>query len=144
MKTNCNFFALDFNIVAPEGAAVGRTPYCKHRDKIKDALLWILDRFVRKQSKTNTRERGGAFWAHCWDRSSPWRRPGRPAPIVGKVTIWREIQRDGTDVVVESSSQRTAAGSRGARALCSGEREAIGHKARNHVIALAAVREGQS
>jgi len=69
---------------------------------------------------------------------------GKLVQIGAKANIWREIQQDGVGLVVEDEVEAIGAGSRGMRALCSAEREAIGRKARNYVIALAAVRKGHS
>ena len=53
---------------------------------------------------------------------------GEPAPIGDKVTIRRDIDRVGAGAVVDEEVETIAAGSRGMRALCSGERDAIGRE----------------
>ena len=58
---------------------------------------------------------------------------GEPAPIGDKVASWRDIDRVGAGVVVDGAVETIAAGSRGMRALCSGERE--GHWARGEKLA---------
>ena len=53
---------------------------------------------------------------------------GEPALTRGKVAIWRDIDRVGAGAVVDGEVEAIAAGSRDMRALCSGEREAIGRR----------------
>jgi hypothetical protein len=71
-------------------------------------------------------------------------RAGRTRADRGKVITWRDIDRVGAGAVVDGEVEAIAAGSRGMRALCSSERDAIGLEARNRVIALASVPRGQS
>ena len=58
---------------------------------------------------------------------------GSPSATGGKVTIWRGIDRVGAGVVVDGAVETIAAGLRGMRAPCSGERE--GHWARGEKLA---------
>ena len=59
---------------------------------------------------------------------------GEPALARGKVASWRDIDRVGAGAVVDGEVEAIAAGSRGMRARCSGERGAIGLEARNWLI----------